>query len=29
MAKAQLGSYIIENVKIREGCDFNLSQMQK
>ena len=29
MAKARLGSCIIENVKIREGHGFNLFQMQK
>ena len=29
MAKARLGSCIVENVKIREGRGFNLFQMQK
>ena len=29
MAKARLGSCIVENVKLREGCGFNLFQMQK
>ena len=29
MDKARLGSGIVENVTVREGCGFNLLQMQK